>query len=330
MALLFNEKFAYSDGVLTTIGSAVWGVSGFSSHSPNVASHILNSGLFTDSAAESTTALATLDMLADFEIGILFNVRNGTAGPLLDSFSLFAGPAPIANFASTVTIDVAQDVSSTNVIKLVIADEGGTTHELFNVPCTWGAWHILKWKYVDSTTTTTLSIDNVPAGSWNDIVNDNGSSAIADIQFQCDSGNLALITNAAIQAASGTFAATTTPAGLAVATTYSNGFALTWTAVTSAMAYRVYISTDSYATAVYDGPAPSATISGLAPSTAYSFKVTAYNPAGETAKSSLVSGTTSASLPFSAGVFFAPGLDPRMGDIRRRPSQVKAERESRK
>ncbi|MFD4551122.1 chitinase [Streptomyces sp. NPDC058466] len=82
-----------------------------------------------------------------------------------------------------------------------------------------------------------------------------------------------------------------TPAGLAVSSTTSSSVSLSWNTVSGATGYNVYQG----GTKVQAVTGTSATVSGLAASTSYSFQVTATNSAGESAKSSTVTGTTSAS-----------------------------------
>ncbi|TLS45162.1 chitinase [Streptomyces montanus] len=80
------------------------------------------------------------------------------------------------------------------------------------------------------------------------------------------------------------------PAGLKVASTTSSSVSLAWNAVAGATGYQIYRN-GTKALAV---TGTSATISGLAASTSYSFQVTATNAAGESAKSAAVTGTTTA------------------------------------
>ncbi|WP_445025888.1 chitinase [Streptomyces sp. SAS_270] len=81
------------------------------------------------------------------------------------------------------------------------------------------------------------------------------------------------------------------PAGLAVASTTSSSVSLSWNTVSGATGYNVYRD----GTKVTAVTGTSATDSGLAASTSYSFRVTATNSAGESAKSTAVTGTTAAS-----------------------------------
>ncbi|MFE7031527.1 chitinase [Streptomyces sp. NPDC057621] len=82
-----------------------------------------------------------------------------------------------------------------------------------------------------------------------------------------------------------------TPAGLNVASTTSSSVSLAWSPVSGASGYSVYRS----GTKVAAVTGTSATVTGLAASTSYSFQVTATNTAGESAKSTAVTGTTKAS-----------------------------------
>ncbi|MGW9030249.1 chitinase [Streptomyces sp. NPDC055722] len=80
------------------------------------------------------------------------------------------------------------------------------------------------------------------------------------------------------------------PTGLRAGTVTSSSVALSWSAVTGATGYAVY--RDGAKVQTVSGT--SATVTGLSPSTAYSFQVAAVNDVGESAKSAAVSATTSA------------------------------------
>ncbi|MFD8740026.1 chitinase [Streptomyces sp. NPDC059618] len=81
-----------------------------------------------------------------------------------------------------------------------------------------------------------------------------------------------------------------TPSGLAVSSTTSSSVSLAWNTVSGATGYNVYQGGSK----VQAVTGTSATVSGLSASTAYSFQVSATNSAGESAKSSAVTGTTAA------------------------------------
>jgi chitinase len=81
------------------------------------------------------------------------------------------------------------------------------------------------------------------------------------------------------------------PAGLAVSGTSSSSVSLSWNAVSGATGYHVYRNGTKITTVT----GTSATVTGLAASTSYSFQVTAVNSAGESVKSGAVTGTTTAS-----------------------------------
>ncbi|MFF9167554.1 MULTISPECIES: chitinase [unclassified Streptomyces] len=80
------------------------------------------------------------------------------------------------------------------------------------------------------------------------------------------------------------------PTGLTAGTTTSTSVALSWQPVPGATGYAVYRD----GTKVLTVTGTTATVTGLAPSTAYSFQVAAVNGAGESAKSAAVTATTSA------------------------------------
>ncbi|MEU6602272.1 chitinase [Streptomyces flaveolus] len=78
------------------------------------------------------------------------------------------------------------------------------------------------------------------------------------------------------------------PAGLSVTGTTSSSVSLSWSAVSGATGYNIYRN----GTKITAVTGTSATVTGLAASTSYSFQVTATNAAGESAKSATVTGTT--------------------------------------
>ncbi|RPF35925.1 chitinase [Streptomyces sp. TLI_185] len=82
-----------------------------------------------------------------------------------------------------------------------------------------------------------------------------------------------------------------TPSGLSVSGTTSSSVSLSWNAVSGATGYNVYRD----GTKVTAVTGASATVTGLTASTSYAFQVTATNSAGESAKSTAVTGTTAAS-----------------------------------
>ncbi|WP_093721311.1 MULTISPECIES: glycoside hydrolase family 18 protein [unclassified Streptomyces] len=79
-----------------------------------------------------------------------------------------------------------------------------------------------------------------------------------------------------------------TPAGLTVSGRGSTSISLAWNTVSGATGYNVYRD----GTKVTAVTGTSATVTGLAPSTSYSFQVSATNSAGESPKSAPVTGTT--------------------------------------
>ncbi|AKN71652.1 chitinase [Streptomyces sp. PBH53] len=89
---------------------------------------------------------------------------------------------------------------------------------------------------------------------------------------------------------SGTGQPPAAPAGLRTASVTSSSVGLSWSAVTGATGYAVY--RDGARVQTVTGT--SATVSGLAAATAYSFQVTALNDAGESARSATVTATTTA------------------------------------
>ncbi|CAL9575668.1 Exochitinase 1 [Streptomyces sp. enrichment culture] len=79
------------------------------------------------------------------------------------------------------------------------------------------------------------------------------------------------------------------PAGLRTGAVTATSVALSWTAATGATGYAVY--RDGVKVQTVTGT--SATVTGLAPSTAYAFQVAAVNEAGESPRSATVTATTS-------------------------------------
>lgn len=81
-----------------------------------------------------------------------------------------------------------------------------------------------------------------------------------------------------------------TPTGLATGSATSSSVSLTWPAVPGATSYKVY--RDGALVATVTGTSYTAT--GLAPSTSYAFQISAVNSAGESAKSTAVTASTTA------------------------------------
>ncbi|WP_418962961.1 chitinase [Streptomyces lavendofoliae] len=79
-----------------------------------------------------------------------------------------------------------------------------------------------------------------------------------------------------------------TPAGLTAGRATATTVPLTWSPVTGATSYHVYRG----GTRVLTTTGPSATVTGLAPATPYTFQVTAVNAAGESGRSAGVTVTT--------------------------------------
>ncbi|WP_347104251.1 glycoside hydrolase family 18 protein [Streptomyces sp. CB03238] len=80
-----------------------------------------------------------------------------------------------------------------------------------------------------------------------------------------------------------------TPSGLATGAVTSSSVALSWNGVSGATGYNVYRD----GTKVQSVTGTSATVTGLAANTSYSFQVSAVNTAGESARSAAVTGKTS-------------------------------------
>ncbi|MEV6802809.1 cellulose binding domain-containing protein [Micromonospora rifamycinica] len=102
-----------------------------------------------------------------------------------------------------------------------------------------------------------------------------------------------------------------TPGGLRVTGTTASSATLAWNAVSGTVTgYRVYEGGTVKATVT----GTSTTVSGLAACSAHSWTVTAYNSAGESAKSSPVSATTTGCTGGSGVMAAAPYLYPGWGD----------------
>ncbi|MDT0566433.1 glycosyl hydrolase family 18 protein [Streptomyces sp. DSM 3412] len=88
------------------------------------------------------------------------------------------------------------------------------------------------------------------------------------------------------------------PAGVTVSGSTSSSVSLSWNPVSGASGYHVYRG----GTKVQSVTGTSATVTGLAASTSYTFQVTATNAAGESARSATVTGTTTATPGGGTGV----------------------------
>ncbi|MCM2392921.1 chitinase [Streptomyces albipurpureus] len=94
-----------------------------------------------------------------------------------------------------------------------------------------------------------------------------------------------------------------TPTGLAAGSPDSTSVPLTWTAAPGATGYNVY-----QGSRVIPVTGTSTVVTGLTPSTAYSFQVAATNSAGESAKSAAVSATTTSGGTPGTGLLPAHAL----------------------
>ncbi|MET8787715.1 glycoside hydrolase family 18 protein [Streptomyces sp. NPDC004589] len=88
------------------------------------------------------------------------------------------------------------------------------------------------------------------------------------------------------------------PSGLRTGTVTSSSVALSWSAVTGATSYAIYRDGARVQTVA----GTSATVTGLAPTTAYAFQVAAVNDAAESAKSAAVTATTATGSGGSVGL----------------------------
>ena len=125
-----------------------------------------------------------------------------------------------------------------------------------------------------------------------------GLSAGTAYTFNVASGNTSGYN--AVGASANVTTVPATPTGLAETHTH-NTADLTWTAVTGATSYKVYLN-GTYQSTVASA---SATLTGLSPTTAYSVKVSAVNASGESAQSSAVAFTTSP-VPPTTPTYTAP------------------------
>jgi chitodextrinase len=104
-------------------------------------------------------------------------------------------------------------------------------------------------------------------------------------------GESAHTANITATTASGSPTIPAAPSGLTVTATTTTSVSLSWSASSGATGYNVYRGTTKAASVT----GTSTTITGLTPSTQYTFNVTATNAAGESAHSATVSATTPAS-----------------------------------
>ncbi|UUU31202.1 glycoside hydrolase family 18 protein [Streptomyces sp. CA-210063] len=88
------------------------------------------------------------------------------------------------------------------------------------------------------------------------------------------------------------------PAGVTVSGSTSSSVSLAWNPVSGATGYHVYRG----GTKVQSVTGTSATVTGLAASTSYTFQITAANAAGESAKSAAVTGTTTTTPGGGTGI----------------------------
>ena len=96
-----------------------------------------------------------------------------------------------------------------------------------------------------------------------------------------------------------------TPSGLTVGTPTASSLVVSWTGVGGATSYQVYRDTSSagtFTTSAYTGTGTSFTDGSLASGTAFYYKILAVYPAGTSALSSAVSGSTSVVIPSGLAV----------------------------
>jgi Fibronectin type III domain/Glycosyl hydrolases family 18/Carbohydrate binding domain len=231
-------------------------------------------------------ASAAANLLANpgFETGTLSgwtcSATDGvTTGPVHSGSYALAGAASSADDAQcsqSVSVQSSSSYTLTGWVQgdyVFLGDSGTGSSDTDNWTASAPGWQQLSTSFSTGASTTSVTI--YVHGWYGE-----GTYYADDLSLTGPSGS------------GGGGSAPAAPAGLAVTGTTAASVSLSWTAPGGTVTgYHVYQNGSLASTT----SATSATITGLAASTSYSFAVTAYNSAGESPRSGAVTGTTSAS-----------------------------------